>query len=107
VEAHVDRIHTEKVVLDIGQDTGALIIYTEEGLRGKEIEVSERGRERPRTHTDVAARRFRGKLLHAAVFPELPAGEYTIWGAPRGCADAVWILGGAVAEVDWTGKITQ
>jgi hypothetical protein len=100
---HVDRIHTEKVVLDIGQETGALIIYTPAGLRGKEIEVSVRGTVRPRTHTDVAARQYRGRLLHAAVFPELPAGEYTIWDAPEGQADVVRIVGGAVAEVDWTG----
>ena len=29
-----DRVHPESVVLDIGQDIGALIIYTEAVLRG-------------------------------------------------------------------------
>jgi hypothetical protein len=42
-ERYGERVHPETVVLDIGRDVGALIIYTEPGLAGDEIEISPRG----------------------------------------------------------------
>src|SRR5690348_3583565 len=42
-EIYVDRVHTEHAVLDIGEDIGALVIYTRQEMLGKEIEVSPKG----------------------------------------------------------------
>ena len=39
VEQYVERVHTEHAVLDIGEDIGALVIYTREEFRGKEIQA--------------------------------------------------------------------
>src|SRR5690348_9167172 len=78
-ERHDDRIHPESVVLDIGQDIGALIIYTAPGLRGREIEVSPQGTVATRVHAEVLERRINGRPVFAAVFPGLRAGDYDIW----------------------------
>ena len=100
-EQHVDRVHSESVVLDIGQDVGALIIYTKAELRGQEIEVSPRRTEAKRVHVEVLERRLNCRPVFAAVFPGLRAGDYDIWHnalEPRG---TVTIVGGEVAAVDW------
>ncbi len=100
-ERHNDRVHSESVVLDIGQDVGALIIYTEAELRGREIEVSPRGSVAKRVHVEVLERRINGRPVFAAVFPGLRAGDYDIWeNAPNPCG-IVTIVGGEVEAVDW------
>jgi len=57
-EQKSDRVHPESVVLDIGQDIGALIIYTDAELRGREIEVSPLGS----AATRVQSRSWNGEL---------------------------------------------
>jgi hypothetical protein len=100
-EQHIDRVHPETVVLDIGQDIGALVLYTDAELRGREIEVGPRGSDAKRVHVEVLERRINGRPVFAAVFPGLRAGNYDIWenaGNPNG---TVTIVGGEVATVDW------
>jgi hypothetical protein len=97
---HIDRVHTETVVLDIGKDVGALIIYTEVALRGREIEVSPRGSS-ARVHVEVLERRISGRPVFAAVFPGLRAGDYEIWQDFPKRGGSVTIVGGEVATVDW------
>ena len=97
VEQYVERVHTEPAVLDIGQDIGALVIYTREELRGKEIEVSPKGNETQKTHTAIHERRANGRTIFAGVFLSLPAGDYIIWVHP---SREITIVGGHVAEVD-------
>src|SRR5689334_4763263 len=100
-EERNDRVHSETVVLNIGQEIGALIIYTEAELRGREIEVSPRGNAGTRIHVEVLERRINGRPVFAAVFPQLRAGEYDIWGKASSRPELVSILGGEVATVDW------
>ncbi len=100
-EQHDDRVHSESVVLDIGQDMGALIIYTEAELRGREIEVSPRGSAATRVHVEVLERRINGRPVFAAVFPQLHAGAYDIWVNAPNPSGTVTIVGGEVATVDW------
>lgn len=99
VEQYVERVHTEPAVLDIGQDIGALVIYTREELRGKEIEVSPKGNDTRRTHTAIHERRANRHTIFAGVFLALPAGDYIIWVHP---SSEITIVGGYVAEVNWT-----
>ena len=93
------RRHTESVVLDIGDDVGALILYTRAELHGAEIEVSPLGLEprAARVHSAVLERSLNGRIVYAAVYPELRAGEYQVWcdGSPR-----VTIVGGQISEVN-------
>ena len=99
-EQHIDRVHPESVVLDIGQDIGALIIYTDAELRGREIEVSPRGVAK-RVHVEVLERRINDRPVFAAVFPGLRADDYDIWENPPNSSGIVTIVGGEVATVDW------
>ncbi len=97
-EIYVERVHTEPAVLDIGGDTGALVIYTSEELRGKEIQVSLKGtRTAKLVHTAIWERRFNGRTVFSGIYPALPEGDYIIWTHP---SREVTIVGGSVAEVD-------
>ncbi len=98
-ETYVERVHTEHAVLDIGQDIGALIIYTRQELLGREIEVSSKGNNAHTVHTQVLERKVNGRTVFAALFLALHAGDYTIWSNPTG---DVTIFGGEVAQVDWS-----
>lgn len=100
-ERHDTRVRTQPVVLDIGADTGGLVIYTGPELRGREIEISPCGEDALRVHTDVAERRVNGRTLYAAVYLPMPAGEYTIWGPDPDAPTVVTITAETVTEVDW------
>ena len=100
-DAHVQRIHTAPVVLDIGDEMGTLVIYTGADLLGREIEVSPVADNSQRVHTDVAERQFNSRSVCAAVFLPFPAGDYTIWGPDPAHPSVTSITGGAVTEVDW------
>src|SRR5260370_37039058 len=97
-ERYIDRVYTEHVVLDIGEDIGSLVIYTSEKWRGKEIQVSLKGTDPAKlVHTAVWERRFNGRVAYAGVYAALPEGDYIIWTHP---SREVTIPGGQVAEVD-------
>jgi hypothetical protein len=96
------RPHDEAVVLDIGGEIGALIVYTDPALLHTEIEISPAGEDAARSHKDVLERVLGGRSVYAAVFDNLPGGAYTLWhdGTPQ-TRDAA-ITGGTIAEIDWT-----
>ncbi|HVA90654.1 MAG TPA: hypothetical protein VNL71_12530 [Chloroflexota bacterium] len=98
--ASIERAPTGTVVLDIGEDVGALIVHADPRLRGREIEVSPKGNAARRTHTEVLERRVGGRPLFAAVFPTLAAGQYSIWRDVM-TDEEVTIVGAAVVELDW------
>ncbi|MEV0426644.1 phospholipase [Micromonospora sp. NPDC050495] len=89
------------VVLELGGDCGALVVYTGPDLHGREIEISPAGRDGPRTHSAVRARHVRDGVFHSAVYPGLPADVYTVWWDDRTPAGAISVTGGAVAEFVW------
>lgn len=86
------------VVLNLGADTGALILYTPPELDGHEIEISRPG---ARTHSRVRERRAGASPCYAAVYPDLPAGDYTIWRDAATPAGTVSVLGGQVTSITW------
>ena len=64
------------VLLDIGADTGALILHAPAELNGVEIEISPNGTAAgPRTHSRVRERRVGATVRHAAVYPGVRRGE--------------------------------
>jgi hypothetical protein len=90
------------VVLELGAEIGALILYTPADLDGEEIEISrddEPGAHR--THSRVRARPMPGGTRYAAVYPGLSAGRYTIWRDHKTPAAAATILGGKVSSCHW------
>jgi hypothetical protein len=90
------------LVVDVGGDTGALIVYAPPDLVGREIEIA-RAETPPGhpAHNVVRPRRVGPRVVHAAVFPDLPAGTYRRYrnGVVDGPSFAV--AGGRVTEIDW------
>jgi len=101
-EHHDHSGGSNNLVLDIGGDVGALLVYTGPDLDEAEIEISP-GQDpgAPRSHNQVHARIHGGRTGYTAVFPSVPAGDYTVW-RPDGRAKAsVTIHGGQVTEHHW------
>src|SRR6185437_2160715 len=101
-ESSAARRHPEHVVLDIGEDVGALIVHTDASMLGTEIEISRTGQDARRAHKDVLEREINGRPAHTAVFDKLREGTYTLWVDDAPFFRDVAITGGAVAELRWT-----
>ncbi len=97
----VARPHPEPVVLDIGGDIGALIVYAEPDLYDTPIELSPAGADDERFHQHVLARPIAGKTMYAAVFDKVTQGTYTIWLHREARIRDFEITGATVSEVDW------
>jgi hypothetical protein len=96
------RGHPEYVVLDIGGDFGALVLYTLPELHGREIEISPIGQDKQRVHTAVLERIVAGRSIFAAVYPRLAAGTFRVWfDEDPTRSNTVRIEAGRVAELDW------
>jgi len=93
------------VILDLGADIGALVLDTPAELAGQEIEISliGAGQETRRTHSLVRERRIGSGTGYAAVYPDLPAGDYTIWRDEVTAATTVTVAGGRVTRCRWPG----
>ena len=92
------------VVMELGGDIGALILYTPASLNGSEIEISLDGDPgAPRTHSRVRPRHLPGATRYAAVYPNLCAGQYTIWSDEVSPAATATITGGQVTSCRWPG----
>ena len=95
------------VVMELGADIGALVLYTPPGLDGEEIEISrddEPGASAygaERTHSRVRPRPMPGETRYAAVYPGLRAGSYTIWRDERTAAATATVTGGQVSNCHW------
>ena len=93
---------TGTVLLDIGADTGALILHALAELNGVEIEISPNGAVAgPRTHSRVRERRVGATVRYAAVYPAVPAGTYTVWLDAVTPAATVTITGGSITGCHW------
>jgi hypothetical protein len=100
-EEDATQTHHGFVMLDIGDDAGALIIHANEDLHGVEIEISPAGMDTPRQHVAVLKRTINGRTICAAVFPSLAPGAYSIWRPGAPVPEPVEISAATVTEVDW------
>ena len=89
------------VILELGADVGALVLFTPVDLDGREIEISVEDGAARRTHSQVRPRHMPGGTKYAAVYPDLPAGPYTIWADEQRQAGRVVIAGGRVTNWSW------
>jgi hypothetical protein len=87
------------VVLDIGGDVGALVLYTGAEDDEAEIDISP-GTDpaAPRSHNQVHPRRAPAGVVYSAVYPALAAGEYTLWRDPHTPEATITIRGGQITE---------
>ena len=100
--AAAHRPREEAVVLEIGGELGALVVYTDPSLLHTEIEISPEGHDNDRSHKDVLERVVGGRSIYAAVFDKIPAGSYTLWHDGTAITRSAAIDGGLIAELDWT-----
>jgi len=90
----------EFLVLDIGDDIGALVLYADEDCLGAEIDLTPVGAERSHhTHTMIRRRRAVSQEFIAGVYPELRSGAYTVWALDGSPLVDVTIAGGRVTEL--------
>ena len=103
-EAFAARRHPEQVILDIGGNLGALIIHTDAGMVGVEVEISATGRDDERSPKDVLEREIQGRPAYTAVFDKVPAGSYTLWVNDIAREHDVVVSAAAVAELHWSDR---
>jgi hypothetical protein len=101
-ERYAARRHPEPVVLDIGGSLGALIVHTDAGMVGVEVEISATASDGERAHKEVLEREIEGRPAYTAVFDKVRAGSYTLWVDDVARERDVVVVGGAVAELDWS-----
>jgi hypothetical protein len=90
------------VILSLGPGVGALVIQVPAHLNGAEIEISrDDDSASRRTHSQVRERPAPGGSRFAAVYPDLPAGRYTIWRDQDAPAGTVTVTCAEVARFDW------
>jgi hypothetical protein len=88
------------VILELGGNIGALLLEAPPGLAGREIEISPSAGG-PRTHSLVRERVTAAGVSYAAVYPAVPAGEYTVWREDGIPAGQTAIHGGQVSRFLW------
>jgi hypothetical protein len=84
------------VILDIGNDVGALVLHTPGEWLGREIDLVSDDRSVPHTHSAVRERRSPEGSVYAAIYPQLQAGQYTV----EDSRQRLTIIGGRVTEVE-------
>ncbi|HEY3733331.1 MAG TPA: hypothetical protein VGL63_05390 [Streptosporangiaceae bacterium] len=90
------------VMLDLGTGQDALILHTPADLDGREIEISLNGApDARRTHSQVRERRAGSSVRYAAVYPDLPTGDYTVWRDADTPAARVTITDGQITGCRW------
>jgi len=87
------------VVVDIGDDVGALIVQLDRWLLGTELHVKQAGWDHT-VHTGVWDRPLGDRLVTVAVYPALVEGTYEVLDAAGATVRQVAVEGGRVAEVD-------
>ncbi len=91
------------VVVDVGGERGALVVWVPSALDGTELEVRRRGTSWLGEHTAVRPRRLRDGTCFAAMFGSLDAGCYEL--RVRGTETAprveARVAGGTIAEATW------
>jgi hypothetical protein len=88
------------VILELGGHIGALILEVPSSLAGHEIEISPSAGG-PRTHSLVRERVTAAGVSHAAVYPDVPACEYTVWREDGVAVGQVVVHGGKVSRFRW------
>ena len=101
-EEPIARPHPEHVVLELGADTGALVIHADPECHDLQIEICPAGAEDgKREHQHVLERPMPGRTIYAAVFYGLRAGRYTLLTHDAVRERDVLVEGANVTTLDW------
>lgn len=100
-ELHDKASFEQGVMVDVGDGSGALVIYTSDDMSGAEIEISPATNDADRVHTEVLRRKTANGYVNAAVFGSLREGDYRLWHQSLPEPVVVAIVSGEVRELDW------
>jgi hypothetical protein len=100
------------VLLDIGDDVGALVVTMPTEMVGQEVDIEghpagqghghDHDGERHRPHVAVVARPVAGGSVPSLVYPELVEGTYRLmWKGTDDVRLTIRIRGGEVTTADW------
>jgi hypothetical protein len=95
---HLGPSYPGTVVLDIGGQTGAVIVYAEPHQHGQEIHLLPVAGG-PSTHAVVRPRRLGRDTVYCAVYPDLPAGDYRLLTPGEAAPTTIHVHGGAVTQL--------
>lgn len=88
------------VVLDIGGDIGAVVVYLGDQRVGEELVIEPLGQPSARFHTGVHPRVIDGVPTRVAIFPEMVTGRYQVLDEEMAPLTAVGATGGEVCTID-------
>jgi hypothetical protein len=89
------------VIVDVGEHTGALVLTAPVQREGMEVEIHPASDPSRRTHVWVLPRAGRDGTVYAAVFPSLPAGDYTVLEPDGSVATTVAVPPNQVTNATW------
>jgi len=89
------------VLLDVGENTGALILRSSASFEGREVEIHPVLHPERRTHVWILPRQGRESTVYAAVFPSLPAGDYAVIGPDGSVTAVVPVPANEVTSTNW------
>jgi hypothetical protein len=90
------------VLLDIGGDTGAAVIYVGACREGAEMEIRQPPDPWDGTHTAIRRRQLPAGPTFAAVFESLPSGRYQVrMHDQHNQTLTIDVAGGSVTEAHW------
>jgi hypothetical protein len=89
------------VLVDVGEHTGALVLKAPAEREGLEVEIHPVSDPSRRTHVWVLPRVGREGTVYAAVFPSLPAGDYTVLEPDGSVATTVAVPPNQVTNATW------
>ena len=102
---HVENPHAGQgpVLLDIGEDVGAVVVTMPPDLDGIEVEARRVDQNHhPPLHVGVVGRPLGHAVVHSAVFGGLKEGSYELYERPHGPVRlTVHVAGGEVTYTQW------
>jgi hypothetical protein len=97
----IERVWVEGEVFDVGDQTGGLVIYLPDRLRGKNVAAVNHALPPSQTfHASAVERIVNGQSVIAAVFPRLPQGNYWVK-MPGQRTEKLSVFPDEIAEADW------
>jgi hypothetical protein len=94
-------IPSRAVLVDVGEHTGALVLTAPAQREGLEVEIHPASDPSRRTHVWVLPREGRDGTVYAAVFPSLPAGDYTVLEPDGSIATTITVPPNQVTNATW------
>lgn len=89
------------VMINVGSDTGALVLHSSAERAGIEVHVYPMSDPSRRTHVWVLPREGRDGVVYAAIFPSLAIGDWAVLNEDGSVAMVVAVPPNKVTQAEW------